>query len=294
LALYGSINIIQKEIDTIKRASYVEQINIFEKMFKIETLKKFPNWCKYVEITQRRNIITHNDGIINDQYINVCTNNNVLGIGDMGEKLNISYDYLVEAISIIEEVSIKLTQILWRKCFPGEGFSYEFDIILNQTIFSFLEAEEWILAKVLGEFACTIIKPASNEFKMMYLINYCIALNMQEERTTVHNLLDRVDFSTMSHEFLLAKYILLDDIDNAIKTMTDIGCKGKYFNKRTYPIFPLFYEIRHDQRFKDTYIFLFGEDIDQEEINVRIDEVEGNEKMNIEITNSKRNFLLCD
>jgi len=269
--------VIQKEIDTIKRESYIEQISIFEKIFSISTLKQFSNWSKYVEITQRRNIIMHNDGVVSEQYRSICTSNNVDCVGELGEKLEIGYEYLMDAISIIEEVSTKLAQIIWRKCFPGDELSGEFDAVLNETIFSFLSVEEWGLSRELGEFAHNIIRPRSNVFKMMFLVNYCIALNKLDKQHSVVELLNAVDFSVMSLEFLLAKYVLLNDIDNVVDIMKRIGTAGEYFKKETYPRFPLFSEIREEEKFKDTYQTIFGEKIEREEAITIISEAQDSE-----------------
>jgi len=276
--------VIQKEIDALKRGSYIEQVSFLEKTFNIETLRKFSNWGKYVEITQRRNIVVHNDGIISEQYVKICGNNNAKCDTRVGQKPKLSYNYLMEAISIIEEVSIKLTQTLWRKCFPEEAFIKEFDDILNGTIFSVLSDGEWSLAKELGEYGYYTARTKSAECKMMILVNYCIALNNLDERSKVEDLLRNTDFSIIDKEFVLAKFALLNDVENTIKLMTKIGTGGTFFNKETYPSFPLFSEIKKEKSFRDTYKALFGEDIDREEIKARITEAEKSEEENQEIT----------
>jgi len=265
--------VILKEVDSIKRESYIDQITYLENKFNINTLKNFPNWSKYVEITQRRNIVTHNDGIVSEQYIKVCSNNKVDCKYEVGEKLKLDYNYLIEAISIIEEVSIKLIHTLWRKCFPCDTFLDEFDIILNQVIFDVLCDKEWSLAKELGSYACSGMKPKNPEAEMMLLVNYCIALNNLNERDKTEQLLEKIT-SVMDQEFLLAKYVLLNDIENCIRLMKKIGVEGTYFKKESYPIFPLFDEIRKEEKFRETYREIFGEDINKEEIKKRIDEVE--------------------
>ena len=64
--------IIDKEIETLKRESYIKQFNLLEQKFDIKTLKKFDNWSRFVEISQRRNIIMHADGIVSNQYLSSC------------------------------------------------------------------------------------------------------------------------------------------------------------------------------------------------------------------------------
>ena len=264
--------VIQKEIETIKRDSYIDQIYYLERTFNIETLRKFQNWSKYVEITQRRNLIMHNDGITNEQYIKVCGSNGVTCDMKVGQELYLDFDYLMEAISVIEEVSLKLIQTLWRKCFPDNTLLGEFDDILNQTIYSILDDGEWSLAKELGDYACKL-KEQEPEFEMMFLINYCIALKNLKEDKKVAELLKRIS-SIMDQEFVLAKFVLQNDLENTIRMMKKVGTEGTYFRRETYPIFPLFSDMRKEKIFRDTYKSLFGEDIDKKEIDTRIEDAE--------------------
>jgi hypothetical protein len=67
----AKLSMLDKEIETFRRDSYVEQFSTLEKKFKIP-LKKFPEWADFVELSQRRNILTHNGGGVSDQYISVC------------------------------------------------------------------------------------------------------------------------------------------------------------------------------------------------------------------------------
>jgi hypothetical protein len=266
--------VIQKEIDAIKRESYIEQIEILEKMFKIKTLKDFRNWNKYVEITQRRNIIMHCDGKVTEQYFNMCNKNGSNVYTKVGERLELDYDYLKQAISIIEEVSIKLIQVLWRKCFTDKESQKEFDQVLNDYIFRLLIAEEWDVAMELGDFSFNVIKATTGEYKMMFLINYCIALNNLNKQEETVRLLDNVDFTAIHREFLLAKYVLTNDIDNTVKLMFDIGDKGEYFTNYGYTTFPLFNKVRQNYKFKTSYQEIFGEDITKQEIKLKIKETE--------------------
>lgn len=55
------IAMLNKEIETVRRDSYIDQFSTLEKKFKIE-LKKFAEWSAFVELSQRRNIIMHNGG----------------------------------------------------------------------------------------------------------------------------------------------------------------------------------------------------------------------------------------
>ena len=62
---------LEKEIDSFRRDSYIEQFASLEKKFSL-TLRKFKEWGEFVELSQRRNLFTHNGGIVSEQYLLMC------------------------------------------------------------------------------------------------------------------------------------------------------------------------------------------------------------------------------
>ena len=66
--------IIQSEITSIRRESYTEQFKILENKFDIK-LREFEEWKDFIEASQRRNLITHCNGIVSNQYLKICKDN---------------------------------------------------------------------------------------------------------------------------------------------------------------------------------------------------------------------------
>ena len=64
--------IIDNTIDKLFRDSHKEQIQWFEKAFEVNTLRKFAGWGDFIELTERRNLFVHADGIVSGQYIEEC------------------------------------------------------------------------------------------------------------------------------------------------------------------------------------------------------------------------------
>ncbi len=61
--------LVEKDIESLLRESYPTQFELLAKRFNVESLTKFPNWGKFVEASQRRNLITHREGKVNTQYL---------------------------------------------------------------------------------------------------------------------------------------------------------------------------------------------------------------------------------
>lgn len=88
-----------------------------ENNFKIPLREGLEVWAKFIEITERRNLFVHCDGIVSKQYLEVC---NKHGFDfskplSVGEKLDVVPDYFESAYECLFEVGVKLGHVLWRK-----------------------------------------------------------------------------------------------------------------------------------------------------------------------------------
>ena len=63
--------VLTEYVEKFRRDSYIDQFDNMEKLFSIE-LKKFSRWPDFVEVSQRRNVIAHCDGIVSQQYLENC------------------------------------------------------------------------------------------------------------------------------------------------------------------------------------------------------------------------------
>jgi len=108
-------------IDEVIRTSHSEQFDFIESTLHVKwTRNDDPLWRAFIEITERRNLFVHTDGIVSDQYREVCRKNDVLmeaGI-KKGMSLMVSSEYFKRACQTLVEMGIKLAQILWRKHLP--------------------------------------------------------------------------------------------------------------------------------------------------------------------------------
>src|SRR5690606_10699525 len=114
--------VLSEEIETFRRKSYSEQFQDLEARFSIHTLKDLPAWKKFVECSQRRNLITHCDGVVSQQYLKECKK---AGYSDAelpkaGEEINLSSKYVRESCELLIEIGAKLGIVLWRKCLPHQ------------------------------------------------------------------------------------------------------------------------------------------------------------------------------
>ncbi len=113
--------IIEKEVETVIRDSHVQQIEWLEKKLSMPLRKDLKIWPQFVEICERRNLISHIDGVVSSQYLAVCKEHGVSTNGAaVGSRLEITAEYYRKAVSVILEFGTKLAQVIWRKLVPDQ------------------------------------------------------------------------------------------------------------------------------------------------------------------------------
>ena len=144
-------DMLEKEIDSIRRQSYVEQFATLERTFDL-TLRAFQEWPAFVEIGQRRNLMTHNDGQVSQQYLVICEREGFQfdPRPALRTKLTLTRDYLINSINVVSKVAFMLTHTLWRKLFPDDCKLADKE--LNNTLYDLLHRSEWKSAVDFGMF----------------------------------------------------------------------------------------------------------------------------------------------
>lgn len=167
--------VLDDDIESLRRKSYVDQFASLATRFDVK-LTAFERWPAFVECSQRRNLLTHCDGVVTDQYLAVCrgVGVDVSSLPPAGSHIELGPEYFFTSCELVIEVGIKLGQTLWRKTLPEE--IEEADIQVMRTLYEALENRNWKRAKVIGEFAYKQPKVSSDSNKKVILINYVQAL----------------------------------------------------------------------------------------------------------------------
>ncbi|MCK4587281.1 MAG: hypothetical protein KAU29_08060 [Gammaproteobacteria bacterium] len=285
LTEFGTINdarehMINCEIESLIRDNHSKQFDWLEKKLGTNLRKNLPSWKNFIEITGRRNLLVHSDGIVNSQYITNCKNSQYpldesLSIGD---KLSVDPDYYKAACDYIAEIGIKLNQVMWRKLLPSDAEQADSSII--SVSYNLLLRSDYHLAEEILMFATTPpFKCSSGENSLYLKINLAIALKSQEKYEECENLIQSVDWSALSDMFKLASYVLTDNFDEASATMRRIGNTGRP-KKIEYANWPLFKWFRKTDQFKTAYEDIFGEPFKIVTHTETKEELEGNESSN--------------
>lgn len=258
------LKIIDKEVDSILRDEHCEQLYTIEKRIskllgkEFKLTSKFPTLPKFIELTQRRNLFVHTNGMVTPQYLLNKTKFKFESEGqEINDELGANPKYCKNAFKILYEVAVKLTHVLWRNLYASE--LEESDDSINVIIYDLLKKGENDLAIIVSEFATTPSWKHTNEKIRKYiLINKLIALNKKGESDKVKQIIDSEDWS-VGEEFGLARLILLKKYDKAKVKLIEIGPNSKIFTQDAYKYFVLFDEFRSTEQFKEAYEEVFKE-----------------------------------
>lgn len=239
--------IIAKEIETCLRENHDEQLKWFERKLDIKLHENKKLLETFFELTERRNLYTHNNGIVNESYLNNCKKYNISTNCQLGDVLLVDPEYFQQASECILEIGIKLSVILWRKIFPNEN--KESESITNQIAYGFIKSKDYELALTILDFGLECFKPfKANINKYMFIINKAQSLLWLKKEDQVKKILDLQDWSLCTPQFILCKTVLERNFDEAIEILKKQQTDLDQIDLLSWPIFK---ELREQQKFKE-------------------------------------------
>ncbi|TWU44490.1 hypothetical protein [Rubripirellula reticaptiva] len=250
-------HVISKEIETFLRKSHVEHFDVLEKLLDMPLRKGLDSWPRFVEVTQRRNLFVHSDGVVSEQYVAICQENKVnLGDTKVGDHLFLDHSYFRDAFECLYEIGVKLAHVIWRKLSPDQ--LEESDASLNQVCYELLQFRRFRLAHNILHFATEDLKKHNSALnRRMLIVNRAIAAKFGKIESDPSPL-ELEDWSDCGLPFRLALAVLSDQFDLACDIMRQLGTEHELVNRKAYGNWPLFLEFRKNDGFLETYRDLFG------------------------------------
>ncbi|HEY5955617.1 MAG TPA: hypothetical protein VIV60_03645, partial [Polyangiaceae bacterium] len=186
--------VLDDEIDSFRRKSYVEQFASLAQRFEVQLIR-FDNWPRFVECSQRRNLITHCDSVVTEQYLKVCKEAGypVSDLPALGTHVSLGPEYFLPSCELVIEVGIKLGQTLWRKTLPDELELAEHS--LADALYAALDLGNWPRAEMIGAYAFGLRQRSSELDRRICIINYAQALKRSGKGDQARKVLDDVDWS---------------------------------------------------------------------------------------------------
>jgi hypothetical protein len=250
--------IIEKEVETQIRKSHVEQVQWLSSKVGMPLTKELKIWPEFIELCERRNLLTHTGGTVSSQYITICNQHGIDTCSlALGQKLAITQQYYARAVDIIFEMGIKLTQVIWRKLIPDDINVADHE--LGQCGYRLIARRRYRAAATMFRFGLYEMKKHGPEsIRRRMVVNYANALKMSGDKTEARRVLDEEDWSASGDEYGISVAAVKDDTETVIFMMKRVVGSGK-MELRNFREWPVFENIRKDPKFVEEFEKEFGE-----------------------------------
>jgi hypothetical protein len=252
--------IIYDKVESVMRQSHSDHFEYLEKKIGIKLREQLDIWPVFIELTQRRHLLSHTDGRISAQYIKICKEAgcDVSGL-KIEEYLHIDDEYFIKSCDCLVELGVKLGIVMWNKLEKDPEninrflISVTFEMICNEYYKPAVAIQEFFLKPPL--------KPKNARDLTMININLAQSYKWSGQADKCKQILDGQDWSALSDIFLLARAVLTDNFVEASSIMKRIAISDE-MTKEYYRDWPLFKEFRKSNYFIDAYSEIFGVSIE--------------------------------
>ena len=193
---------ITKEIDGIMREPISDWYDSFRKKQKAQFLFADDLFERFKEVYYRRNLIVHNQGVVNEIYLSNTKNNEV----KIGERLKVDKKYLENAFQLTRLMLIDTFLGLRKIADDKEQLiswisSYGYDCLIEK---------QWEQAKYIYKVILQDDNMKSID-KLIAKINYWISIKNLKGVAAIQKEVNLLDVSSMRLEFSVAKAALLNE-----------------------------------------------------------------------------------
>lgn len=233
--------LIEKEVNIIMKENCDYWFNEhIKKLLKLKLNNYHKNKAKFNEIMARRNLLVHNEGIVNKYYLNRVGKDNIYS-AKMGENLQVDNVYIKEALEIFEEIGIGVLVELYLK----EPISdRDVDFLFNMTTNDYLFKDNYKIALVIYELLLDS-KKIKGELKKYCELNYWQCHKWLGITNDKIKEFEKEDYSIYDASLKLGGFALQEKYDEFYEAFNNQNCISLEQLKE-WPIFKL---MRKDDRF---------------------------------------------
>lgn len=252
--------IIEDELSDLLRGSHDEHSSYIKKTFNVDVSDSFPGWLSYLEIFERRNVLAHNNRIVDKHYIrNIKRQTKRDPEFALGDELNVDSDYLVEAVELCTEAGVRLLFSVWRNHSKGNDEPvYHF---VNEFCFNLIKNKRFGVAIRILTYILDQSSPKNPEkHRRMMAVNLANAYKIKGNKSASEAALNRFQWDSSSDEFKICVAAVRDDVDSVVPLMERVKSEDE-IGKSGFRTWPVFSKIRRDPAFGAEFERLFGEPV---------------------------------
>lgn len=261
LVEFGSIeeareSIVSQEIEGAIRQSHHDQFAWMERKFGMPLTKNLEVWPDFVELCERRNLLTHTGGVVSRQYLKNCEAHGKKCDLKPGDRLEVDVQYFRSAIEIVSEVGFKLIHTLWRKFSPSEREAA--DEALNALGMDLIANKRYSLAERILQFGVDQKHHHSDLIRRMMVVNLANAAKLGGHKDRCNKALSAHDWSATSYQFQICVAAVKNDFPEVVRLMC-MGADVLELSSSQFRDWPVFKDARTNAEVQKTFEQTFGE-----------------------------------
>jgi len=240
--------ILSRKIDSLLYEGIEDHFKFIEDStgLKFDFLEEHMEGLK--EIIQRRNIFVHNDGIVNNQYLEKVDKKLIKKFSaKKNEKLKTNKDYLRDSINLFEAVGVYMTATIWKNFEPKKKERSAF--LNDHIVYPRLLEKRNFVAEHIAEFIIND-KNAKATIKDCATLNRWLAIKQDGRFKKIEKEVEEIDFSSREKTLQLGLLALLDNKKQFFILLPKC-IKSKELAIEEYKEFPIFEKMRKTKESKD-------------------------------------------
>ena len=183
---------------------------------------------KLIEAHQRRNLIVHNNGIVNKLYLNNIPKKLEMEVPEIDSSISILPSYLEESIQNFEFCFLIIGSEIMKKA-PKTITESRINYI-GEAQFENLKNKRFSIAKKYGVYIKNDSE-ASEDNKLYATINGWLAIKLDSGLEGIKNEVSNEDFRSKGKLYRMAKALVLDDYEVAIPLIKKLLSRDNSQNK---------------------------------------------------------------
>lgn len=250
-----------RKIESLLHGSHTDLLDWICNNLKLTSFAsvKSSEYFKYfVEAGQRRHLIMHNGGMVNERYLQCCK---AAGwkdseLKDIGEELEVNVAYLRKAAANCYMVGFSLLHLYWQKNYKN-GYQNSFSYMLSSS-HDFLDEGLTKMATRVIDFAEASKSEMSFRLQMSFGINRALSalhdpsLSIEEQNKKARDILGEYDWSATDPVYDLALACVRREFENVIQLAKSANVTGKV-NHHEAATWVLFKEAREHDGFMECF-----------------------------------------
>lgn len=235
--------LIDVKIEEILRGSFDSWISVLKEELKLKMSYLEPIIDELVEIYQRRNLFVHNGGVVNSIYLSKV-NEDLRPNLKLNDKLDVSKEYLDNAICKLQKAFILIASELWKNLDKKDTTRGD---LLTEIVYENLLKLRWDISEGLTYF---ILHDSQLDsiVKIIAQLNFWLCKKRTNQFESIRIEVEKEDYSDKKEIYQLGLYALKEDKKSFFKALP-IALDSKQLTLEKLEEFPIFKEMRETNEY---------------------------------------------